>query len=460
MNDNLFLQLLLQFLLIALNAFFACAEIAVITINDAKLTLLADSGDRRAKRLIKLTADPSRFLATIQVAITLSGFLGSAFAADTFSDIIVEKLVASGVTIPPATLNPIAVVVITIVLSIITLIFGELVPKQFALRRAESLALKMSGIISFFSKAFKPIVWFLSFMTDSTLKLFGINPHEEQADETEENIRMMVDVGSDKGTIDEEEKEMIINVFEFNDITAEQVSTHRTEVVMLDMEESDEEWHNTIVGNPHEYYPIYQDSVDNITGVLSTRIYFRLEDKSRQNVLTKAVMPAWYMPYSMKADEIMLAMKQSGNFFAVVIDEYGGTEGILTLYDLVEELVGELDSEPGGGITQTGENTYLVNCSLELDRLSEALNKALDAEAETVGGWVLENLNTIPKAGDSFTTSNITVTVTSANRTKPLEILLEIADEEVLIEVEDEEHLQANGDKNGKSHVDVQGENE
>lgn len=431
MND-IFGQLVLQLLLILSNAFFACAEIAVITINDAKLTLLAESGNKRAKKLIKLTSDSPRFLATIQVAITLSGFLGSAFAADTFSDILVDKLVAAGVTIPAHTLNTAAVIVITILLSVITLIFGELVPKQLALRKAETLALGMANTIAFFSTLFGPIVWFLTAVTNGTLKLFGINPHEIQDEETEENIRMMVDVGSDKGTIDEEEKEMIINVFEFNDITAEQVSTHRTEVVMLDMDEDDENWYKTIVENPHEHYPVYQDSVDNITGILSTREYFRLSDKSRKNVLEKAVSSAWYIPFSMKADEIMMAMKRTGNFFAVVIDEYGGTEGIITLYDLVEELVGDFDDEDSESIIPYRDNSYYVSCSEDLDNLSEILDIPLISDAETVGGWVVENMNTIPKVGESFTYKNLKITVTSATRTRPVEILVEVADSEII----------------------------
>ncbi|MBR4396132.1 MAG: HlyC/CorC family transporter [Eubacteriaceae bacterium] len=431
MND-LFGQLVLQLLLILSNAFFACAEIAVITINDAKLTLLAESGNKRAQKLVRLTSDSPRFLATIQVAITLSGFLGSAFAADTFSDILVDKLTAEGVTIPAHTLNTAAVIVITILLSVITLIFGELVPKQLALRKAETMALGMANIISFFSTLFGPIVWFLTAVTNGTLKLLGINPHEVQDEETEENIRMMVDVGSDKGTIDEEEKEMIINVFEFNDITAEQVSTHRTEVVMLDMDEDDENWYQTIVENPHEHYPVYQDSVDNITGILSTREYFRLSDKSRKNVLEKAVSPAWYIPFSMKADEIMMAMKRTGNFFAVVIDEYGGTEGIITLYDLVEELVGDFDDEDSESIILNGDDSYYVSCSEDLDNLSEILDIPLISDAETVGGWVVENMNRIPKVGESFTYKNLNITVTSATRTRPVEILVDVADSEII----------------------------
>ncbi|MDO4572617.1 MAG: DUF21 domain-containing protein, partial [Clostridia bacterium] len=200
--DSIWFPLLLQVFLIALNAVFACAEIAVITLNDIKLSRLAASGDRRAQRLARLTSQPARFLATIQVAITLSGFLGSAFAADNFSDRIVDAFVRAGSQIPPGTLNTITVIIITLILSYFTLVFGELVPKRVAMKNAESLALGMSGLIAFISRAFAPLVWLLTISTNCILRLLGIDPNAEDEEATEENIRMMVDVGSEKGTID------------------------------------------------------------------------------------------------------------------------------------------------------------------------------------------------------------------------------------------------------------------
>ena len=233
MEGSLGYMLLLQVMLIALNAVFACAEIAVISISDGKLAKLAEGGDRRARRLIKLTDKPEKFLATIQVAITLSGFLGSAFAAENFSDVLVDWVVGMGVTISPATLDAIAVVLITLILSYFTLVFGELVPKRVAMRKAEQLALAVSGLVNAIAIAFKPIVWFLSVSTNAVLRVIGVDPNQETEQASEEEIRMMVDVGSEKGTIDRTEKEFIQNVFEFDDLTAEEIATHRTDVDLL-----------------------------------------------------------------------------------------------------------------------------------------------------------------------------------------------------------------------------------
>ena len=219
--DTLLWQIVLQIILIALNAIFASAEIAIISMNDNKITKLSAEGNRRAKRLEKLTSEPARFLSTIQVAITLSGFLGSAFAAENFSDLIVDALVKAGVRIPAETIDGIAVVLITLLLSYFTLVFGELVPKRVAMKNAEKMALGMSGFISTVSAVFKPIVWFLTISTNGVLRLMGIDPNSEDEEVTEEEIIMMVDAGSEKGTIDKDEKEIIQNVFEFDDLTAD-----------------------------------------------------------------------------------------------------------------------------------------------------------------------------------------------------------------------------------------------
>ncbi|MEG1968470.1 MAG: CNNM domain-containing protein, partial [Clostridia bacterium] len=216
MNDPIIWQILLQILLIALNAVFACAEIAVISMNDNKLAQMAAQGDKRAVRLARLTSQPARFLATIQVAITLSGFMGSAFAADNFSDKLVQWLLSLGVTVPVATLDTAAVIVITLILSYFTLVFGELVPKRIAMKKAEALALGMSGLITAISKLFAPLVWLLTASTNGILRLFGIDPNAEDEEVSEEEIRMMVDVGNQKGVIDPVEREMIQNVFEFD----------------------------------------------------------------------------------------------------------------------------------------------------------------------------------------------------------------------------------------------------
>ena len=263
--------LILQLVLIALNAIFACAELAVLSINETKLERMADQGDKRAKRLFKLTREPAKFLATIQVAITLSGFLGSAFAADGFSEPLVDWILSLGVNIPRSTLDSIAVVVITLILSYFTLVFGELVPKRVAMKKAEALGLSISGLVSGISIVFKPIVWFLSVSTNAVLRLLGIDPNEADEQVNEEEILMMVDAGSEKGAIDEQERAFIQNVFEFDDLTAEEIAVHRTEVAVLWMEDSMEEWARIIHDSRHTLYPVCQDSADNIIGILNAK---------------------------------------------------------------------------------------------------------------------------------------------------------------------------------------------
>jgi putative hemolysin len=407
LEGSILLMILLQVILIALNAIFACAEIAVISMNDSKLSKLAAEGDKRAIRLARLTSQPARFLATIQVAITLSGFLGSAFAADNFSDKLVGWFMKLGVPIPEKTLDTIAVIFITIVLSYFTLIFGELVPKRVAMRKAEPLALGMSALISGIAKLFAPIVWFLTVSTNAILRLLGIDPNAEEEEVSEEEIRMMVDLGSQKGTIDHDEKEFIQNVFEFDDLTAGDIATHRTEISLLWLEESMEDWKNTIYSSRHTLYPICSNSVDNVVGILNAKDYFRLEDKSRENVMNKAVKPAYFVPESVKADVLFRNMKQSRNNLAVVLDEYGGVSGIVTINDLVEQLVGDLgyDELIENEITpieQLDSKTWKIHGSASLEDISKVLGVSLPNEDyDTFNGLVFDALGAVPQDGTS-----------------------------------------------------------
>lgn len=407
MNSSLIFLLLLQAVLIFLNAVFASAEIAVLSINETKLERMAQEGNNRAKRLFRLTREPARFLATIQVAITLSGFLGSAFAADNFSEPLVDWILSLGVNIPRATLDAAAVIVITLVLSYFTLIFGELVPKRIAMKKPEQLAMGISGLVSGISVVFKPIVSFLSISTNLVLRLCGIDPNEEEEKVSEEEIRMMVDAGSEKGTIDHQEKEFIQNVFEFNDIMVESIATHRTDVTILWMEENMDSWAETIHNSRHTRYPVCDGSPDNVVGVLNAKDYFRLEDKSRENVLQNAVYPAYFVLETTKADVLFKNMKANKKSMAIIIDEYGGMTGIVTLYDLIEELVGDLEDEPleykndDPYIEKVDENTWQVKGNVELEDIEAALNVEIaSAEFDTFTGLVFEELGRIPEDGE------------------------------------------------------------
>lgn len=407
MDDPLLLQLLLQIILIALNAFFACAEIAVISVNDAKLDKLSQQGDRKAKRLMRITRRPERFLATIQVAITLSGFLGSAFAADNFSERLVDALYAAGFTVlPMETLDVLCVIVITLILSFLTLVFGELVPKRLAMKNPEGLALSMSGVLSFFSRLFAPVAWLLSISTNGVLRLFGVDPHAEEETATEEDILLMIDAGAEHGNIDEDEKQLLQKVFEFDDVSAEDIATHRTRVDMLLMEDSDDTWRETIYESRHSNFPICGEGVDDIVGILSAKEYLRLNDKSRENVMAKAVTKPFFIPGSVKADVLFADMKKRRCHFAVVLDEYGGVEGIITMNDLLQEIVGDIfaeDDDTPPPIEKVGEDRWHLRGSVELRDLAEALEMELpEDEYDTLGGLAMSTQTVYPEDGAQF----------------------------------------------------------
>lgn len=398
--------LLVQVILIALNAIFASAEIAILSVNEAKLERLAAQGNKKAKRLYKLTREPARFLSTIQIAITLSGFLGSAFAADGFSDPLVEWILSLGVKIHRETLDTIAVVMITVILSYFTLIFGELVPKRIAMKKSEALALAISGLVSAISVLFKPIVWFLSISTNVILRLCGIDPDEEDDQVSEEEIRMLVETGGKKGAIDQEEQNFIQNVFEFDDLNAGEIATHRTDVTILWTEDDDSVWEETIRSSRFNLYPICDDSPDHVVGVLNAKDYFRLNERSRKTVMKEAVKPAYFVPETIKADVLFRNMKKTHNSLAVVLDEYGGMVGIVTLNDLIEELVGELQEDTGEEnvnephIEKLSEDTWMIVGNVELCEIEDALGIEIDAEdVNTFSGLVFDELDGIPDDG-------------------------------------------------------------
>lgn len=415
-------QIILQLVLIALNAIFACAEIAVLSMNDNKLLKLEEEGNKKAKKINKLKNQPAKFLATIQVAITLSGFLGSAFAADNFSGVIVDILVNIGVSIPVETLEAISVIVITILLSFITLVFGELVPKRLAMSKSESLGLALSGIVSFISKAFAPLVWLLTASTNGILRLFKIDPDADEEEISEEDIRLMAIAGSKRGIIDEEENIMIQNVFEFNDISIDEIMTHRTELVLLYKDDSIEEWKKTIYKYNHVYYPVCDGTADNIIGILDTRSFFRLDDHSKKNVFKHAVDEPFFVSSYMKADSLFRKMKKHKKYFVVAVDEFGGTDGIITVNDLIEELVGDIENNHNE-IIKLDDNTYKLEAYAELSKVERTLDIDFDSDTLTLGGWIIERFSYVPKKGKSITYDDYTFTVIESDNKKVIKIL-------------------------------------
>lgn len=401
-------QILLQIILIGLNAVFACAEIAVISMNDTRLEQLTAKGNKRAIRLSKLTSQPARFLATIQVAITLSGFLGSAFAADNFSENLTSWFLRIGVPIPEKTLDTISVVLITVILSYFTLIFGELVPKRVAMKKTEQLALGMANLISVLAQLSAPIVWVLTASTNGVLRICGIDPAAEEDEVSEEEIRMMVDAGSRKGVIDTEEKEFIQNVFEFDDLAVGEFATRRKDLVILWQEETMEQWEKLIHESRHTRYPICGETVDDVVGILNVKDYFRLKNKSRENIMRNAVQPPFFVPEGIRADVLFRQMKESRNHFAVVLDEYGGTEGIVTINDLLEQLVGDLEDEDSPkekpeGMEQIDNTTWKIYGNLPLDKVAEILQETLPVEEyDTFSGFVFATYGSVPEDGSKI----------------------------------------------------------
>ncbi len=441
MNDSWIWAILLQLIMLGLNAYFACAELAVISVNENHLHKMIEEGDKRAAKLKKLTEVPTKFLSTIQIAITLSGFLGSAYAADNFADSLIGLLAKIGVPLP----RSIAVLIITILLSYITLVLGELVPKRLAQTRTEQIALAMAGTLSMVAKIFTPLVWLLTASTNGVLRLLHIDPNQQDDDVSEEEIRMMVDAGSEKGVIEASEQEMIHNVFAFNDISVEELCTHRTDVAVLWKEDPVEEWENVIHESRHSVFPVCGESIDDILGVLSAKDYFRLsrEGLSQQEILQKALRPASFVPNTIKADVLFRNMKKSGNYFAVVLDEYGGVDGIITLRDLIEQLVGDLNEEEDGerveDIVQLTENSWKIQGLTTLDDVQEALGVPLPVdEYDTFSGYIFGLLGQIPTDNSQFAldAGPLHITVESVKEHRVEEALVQLAPQTVNVNAE------------------------
>lgn len=391
----------LLIILTGVNAFFTASEMAFITINDNKIRFLADEGDLKAKKVLLVLETPTRFLSTIQIGVTLAGFLASAFASDQFSEPLV-KILLNYISIDEDVIKTISVVIITLLLSYITLVFGELVPKRIAMSKAEPIAFGVVGILRVISIVALPFVNFLSFTTNSVLRLFGFNPDEEPNQVTEEEIRMMVDVGEEKGTIRETEKEMINNIFEFDNKLVSEVMTHRREISGIPVEATLAEVKKILKNEQYTRFPIYDDSIDNIVGIVHLKDLLKYYDQARTKSfsLQKIMRKPYFVPESKHIDELFFELQKNNTHFAVVIDEYGGTAGIITIEDLIEEIVGDISDEYDEDeklIAQISENTYDLNASIELEELEERCGVDLPNEDyDTLSGFLIGLLGRIP----------------------------------------------------------------
>jgi putative hemolysin len=401
-------QLLVQLLLILVNAFFSATEIAVISLNDNKVRKQAEDGDKKAAVMLKLAESPNSFLSTIQVCITLSGFLASAFAADHFAPRLAQSLWNGGFTLfSLSTLDTLCLIFITLVLSYFTLVLGELTPKRIAMQNPDKVARFTCGVIVVVQKIFKPIVWLLSASTNAMLRLFHINPNASNNQVTEEEIRMMVDIGGENGTIQQDERTMIENIFEFNNTTAESVMIHRMDVVTIQLEEGTEEIIQTIRDSGLSRFPVYDEDVDDIVGVLNTRDFLLNCQSKEPRSLRDLLRPAYLVPETVQADALFRDMQKRKVHMAIVVDEYGGMSGIVTMEDLLEEIVGniydEFDPAEESEIIQLDDNLWRCNGAVDLETLADTLeiDLPLDEEYDTLGGMVFSCFTTIPEDGST-----------------------------------------------------------
>lgn len=395
-------KLLLQVILIGVNAIFASAEIAVVSANSVMLEKRANEGDKRAIKLNKLTAEPTRFLATIQIGITLAGFLGSAFASGNFAEPLVNWLVGMGVGISPATLTNISMIVITLILSYITLIFGELVPKRLAMRDPEKMALRLANLVYGVSVVATPVVRFLNGSTNLVLRLFKVDPNESGEKVTEEEIRAMVSAGSVDGSIDPEEREMIENVFEFDNRQIEDIMVHRSDVDMVMMDETLEEWEQKFLSCTHSILPVCDDTIDNVIGTINVKHFYtglRKGIKSVDELKPYFQEPCFVAEY-ITINILFKTLQARKTHFAFVTDEYGGISGIVTINDVLEELVGDFDPDEmdDPDIIQLSENKWRMRGLTPLIDVTEVTGVELDDEDYgTLSGLIVDELQKIPE---------------------------------------------------------------
>ena len=397
-NSILFQLLFLAFLTLV-NAFFAGAEMAVVSVNKNRIKVLADEGSKRAALLQTLFEDSTKFLSTIQVAITLAGFFSSASAATGISQVLGGWIAQFGIPYS----NTIAVVVVTIILSYFTLVFGELVPKRIALQKAEAFSLFVVQPIYIISKILSPFIKLLSLSTNGFLHLIGMKTENLEEAVSEEEIKKMLETGSENGVFNEIEKEMINSIFSFDDKTAKDVMVPRREVFAIDIEEPLEKILDEILETRHSRIPIYEEQIDNIIGILQVKdVMIEARKKSFEEVDIRALLKeAFFVPDGKSTDELFREMQKTKNRMAVLIDEYGGVSGILTVEDLVEEVMGEITDEHEEEVVELqkiGEKEYLLDGSILIEELNEKLNLKLETENyDTLSGYLIEELGYIPK---------------------------------------------------------------
>ncbi|MED3663009.1 hemolysin family protein [Ureibacillus terrenus] len=425
--------LIVLILLIFLNSFFAASEFALVELNEIKIKKLANEGNRKAKLLDKLISEPSRFLSTIQIGITLAGFLASAFAADSFSDEFAAFLYDAGVPLTLETLDIISVVFITAILSYFTLVFGELVPKKIALQQAERVAnLVVYPLIGIFYVCY-PLVKVLSLSTSAVLRLLKVDEKVIREEATEEQIRLMVELGGIQGTINKSESKMIQNIFEFNDKLVSDIFTHRVDIAAIPVEATLEETLAIVDENRYTRFPVYEEDIDHIVGILHVKdllhILSQVDEKEEfqlKNIIRKPI----FVIDSLSIDVLFQTMRKSDVHMAIVIDEYGGTAGLVTIEDIIEEIVGEIESETNAEekeIQKIGPDQYLIKGVTHLYKIEEQLNIHLPSEDfDTLNGFLLEHVGQYPFKNKVFEYENLRFQIVEADQHRIESVILTV----------------------------------
>lgn len=405
-TNTLPLKLILLFVLIIVNAFFAMSEIAIISLNDNMIDKLAEEGHKKAKKIKKLTSNPSSFLSTIQIGVTLAGFLTSASAATSFADKLAAAIEKLGTGIPTSVINGVSVVVITVIISYFSLVLGELVPKRIAMQKSEKIAYAVSGILLVFKKLMSPFVKVLSGSTNLVVRMLGLDPNANEDIVTEEEIRMMVDVGQEKGVIEDQQKEMIDNIFDFDDIDVSDIMTHRTDMIAVEDTDSLKDVVKEAIDGGVSRIPVFHEDPDNIIGIVYIKDLLKYissslpKDMGPKDVMRKA----YYVPFSKNCGELFNEMCEKRIQMAVVVDEYGGTAGIVTMEDLLEAIVGNIQDEYDNEdeeIVEVDDNLFTIDGTTAIEEVNELVDDVIpEGDYETLGGFIISQLGYLPKNGD------------------------------------------------------------
>lgn len=428
-------KLVLLLLLILVNAFFAMSEIAIISLNDNKIEKMAEDGHKKAKMVVKLTENSSKFLSTIQIGVTLAGFLTSASASETFAKLLTNALTGTAVerAVGQSVVHGFSVFIITLIMSYFSLVLGELTPKKIAMQIPEKISFKVVGILLFFSKAFSPFVKVLAVSTNAVVRIFGFNPHADEETVTEEEIRMMVDVGGEKGVIEDVQKEMINNIFEFDDLDAGDIMTHRTDMTAVEVNDPLMEVVNTAIENGYSRIPVFDDDPDNIIGILYVKDLLKFVGMNLPETSLKSIMRTpMFVPESKSCGDLFKDMTAQHTQMAVVVDEYGGTAGIVTLEDIVEAIVGNIQDEYDNEdeeISKINETTFTIDGMTDIDEIDELIGKKLpEGDYDTVAGYIISELGYLPKDGElnEVMFENIKLTVLGVENRRIEKIRVEI----------------------------------